>query len=109
MPKRRNKFLVAVMVVFLAGFSCQVIPVDHQASCSVSSRAASGPNDENQSAEADDDFKDASDGFELLHGIVNTQPSVSLVASSPGHQTAICRSYSSVTATLEAQHILLRL
>jgi hypothetical protein len=109
MPKRRNTFLVAVMMVFLAGFSSQAFPVDHQAGRSVSSRAPSNPNDENQSEVPDDDADGASDNSQLLRGIVNTLPSVSVMASSPGHQTPSRRAYSSVTATLESQHILLRL
>jgi hypothetical protein len=109
MSNRNICALAAILIVPLAGLYSQAIPVADNGTCSVSSRESSDAENQDQGAAAADDSDDVPDDFLLLHGMVNPLPSVSVAASLLGHQTSSCSSYSSMTATLESQHILLRL
>ncbi len=87
MPNRRIKVLALLLVVIWLGFYCQAIPVKGQANRTISSRAPSSLDDEDQRAIADDDSDDSSDDLILLRGTLNTLPYVAAVASFQGHST----------------------
>jgi hypothetical protein len=107
MPNRRITILTSVLVTFWPGSYRQAIPVKDQTNCTISSQALSSPDDEDQSAVADDS-DDSSDELILLRGTLNLLPSVAAVGLPQGHATIIGPPQYSTSATLESQHILLR-
>jgi hypothetical protein len=109
MSSQRFKVLASVFVVLWTGFYSQAILVHDEVKLSIASRESSAPDDENQSAVANDDFDDASDDFVPLHGTVNWSSPLVSMARSLGDDTIICAPRLSSCATLKSRHILLRL
>ena len=109
MSNRRIKVLTSVLVAYWAGSCSQSIPINDQVTCTISSLAPASPDDEDQSAIADDDSDDSSDELTLLRGTLNLLPFVTAVGPRQGQATIIGPPQRSTSATLTSQHILLRL
>jgi hypothetical protein len=109
MSNRSINVLASMMVVFLAGFCSQAFPVNDHVQSSIASREPSGPGDEDQVAVADGDSDDASDDLALLHCTSNWSPLGATFPIYLGRETITGSSYLRAGATLESQHILLRL
>ena len=109
MSNRRINVLASVMVVFLAGFYSLAIPVDDQAIRSISSQVPCDPDDNNQSTAAIDDANDASDEILLLHGTLNWPSSGVPRPRWQWNSRCILALDLPTSATLESQHVLLRL
>jgi hypothetical protein len=108
MSYRRINVLAAVMLVFLAAFYSQAIPVGDQAKCSISPQVPCGPDDNHQSMVAILDANDALDEIVLLHCTMNRLFSGVSITRPHRGETIVCPFYSS-SAILESQHPLLRL
>jgi hypothetical protein len=109
MSNRRINVLASMMVVCLAGFCGQAFPVNDQLPCSISPRVPCGLDDETQAAVADDDSDDAPDDVLLLYRTSNGAPPFATFPISLGCETMPGSPYLVPSATLESQHVLLRL
>ena len=109
MSNRRINDLASILGVLWAGFYVQAIVVNSQANCTISTQAPSCPDDEDQSAVANDDLDQSSDDPILLRGTLSWLTSVAAVGADQGRATIIGSLQLSTSATLESQHILLRL
>ena len=109
MSNHSTNVLASIFVFLLAGFYSQPLPVSNQANYSVTSRGPSARDDENLSATCDDNADDSSDDFVLTSRPVNRLTFAALVASTGGNENSFHAAHSSRCATLESQHILLRL
>jgi len=108
MSNRRIKVLASVMVVFLAGFYSQAIPVNDHAERSISSPQPSDSDQDDQRMAPDDD-SDSSDDLQMLDcTIVSFSSHVAFLVSLSDEKIPSPWN-PSTTATLESQHILLRL
>src|SRR4051812_9896308 len=107
MSNRRIRAMASILVV-LAGFYSQPLPVNDQSNLSVASREPVGNDDENQSVAADD-ADDVADDFVLLHRPLGCSPLS--ITSVPAFtiETQSAQHTQSVQPTLESQHSLLRL
>ena len=109
MSNQRITVLASLMVVFLAGFYSQAIPVDDQAKRSISPQVPSGSDDNNQSTAAILDANDASDEIVLLHCTLDRLLSGASFASPRGDETIVCTFHLSMSTPLESRRTLLRL
>jgi hypothetical protein len=104
---RRIKVLTSVMVVFLAGFYSQAIPVNDHSERSISSPQSSDSDQDDQSAATDD--SDSSDDFQSLHCPIIGFPTCFALLVSLSDETILRPWNPFTTAMLESDHLHLRL
>jgi hypothetical protein len=109
MSNRSINVLASMTLVFLPGFCSQEFPVNDHVRCSVSPGERCGLEDESQVAALDDDFDEASDDVVLLHCISIWSLSGATFPFSLGCETITGSLYLRASATLESQHVPLRL
>src|SRR6476646_2058650 len=102
MSNRRITVLALVMVIFLARFYSQAIPVGDQAMRSISSQVPCGPDDNNQSTAAILNANDASDEIVLLRCTLNQSLSGAYIARPRRDETIVSSLHLSTSATLES-------
>ena len=107
MSNRRIKVLISLLVYFWVGSHSQSIPVKGQANCTISFRKSSSPDDQDQIATADDS-DDSFDDLTVLRRTLKSLSSVAVAGVSQARATKTGPDYST-SATLESQHIVLRL
>src|SRR6478672_9835118 len=101
MSNRRINVLASGMVVFLAGFYSQAIPVDDQLRRSISSHVPCGPDDNDPSTAAIVDANDSSDEILPLQCTLNWLLSSAPIARPRRGETTVCTFPLSTSATLE--------
>jgi hypothetical protein len=104
MSNRRITVVASIMILCLVASCSQAIPINSDGARSISARQSTSPNQDGERVLADDDSDDVQSLHRNMHGSL---AHVTIQAS--GGEGITLPSFLSPSATLESQHILLRL
>jgi hypothetical protein len=109
MVTRSLTIVASLTLVCMGGFYSQAIPVSDDAQRSIASRQPHVPDEDNRSAAISDAADDASEDHQLTDDTLNWPSSSVPRPRSQWNAQCILASDLRTNATLESQHVLLRL